>query len=186
MPRRPARRIGASSQMTGGRASSSSEPSRVRTKISVSRSHSRGVHASSSTAGRQRPTASERRRKLQQDPLPEQVEEHVDSSSEDDSSEEEAQPSSPRASAPGEEHGDSSSEDDSSEEEAQPSSLPAGEPVEDDSHFEEGQPSSPPAAAAREGPIPGGPADLSVLMSFRTHVALSIWDGEVQLSFLIF
>ena len=29
------------------------------------------------------------------------------------------------------------------------------------------------------GPIPGGQEDLSVLISFRTHIALSIWGGEV-------
>ena len=29
------------------------------------------------------------------------------------------------------------------------------------------------------GPIPGGPEDLSILISFRTHIALSIWEGEV-------
>ncbi|RWR98345.1 serine/threonine-protein phosphatase 7 long form [Cinnamomum micranthum f. kanehirae] len=27
-------------------------------------------------------------------------------------------------------------------------------------------------------PIPGGPEDLSVLISFRTHIAMSIWRGE--------
>ena len=90
MLRRPTRRIGASSQMIGGR----------------------GVHASSSIASRQWPMASKRKRRLQQDPLPEPIEEDVDSSSEDDSSDEEAQPS------------------------------------------------NPPGVAAREGPIPGGPADL--------------------------
>ncbi|KAJ8632422.1 hypothetical protein MRB53_025758 [Persea americana] len=109
MPRRPAP-SGGSSQTTGGRASSYSEPSRVRTKIGVARPRYQGVHASFSTTSHQRPTASERRRKLQQDPLPEPVEEHADSSSKDDSSEEEAQLSSPPAAAP--------REDDSSEEEA--------------------------------------------------------------------
>lgn len=133
MPRRLARRIGVSSQMTGGRASSSSKPSRVRTKFGFPRPHHRGVHASSLTVGHQRPTASERRRRLQQDPLPEPVEEDVDSSSKDDSSDEEAQPS------------------------------------------------SPPEAAAGEGPIPGGPADLSVLVSIRRHIAIPIWNGEVHL-----
>lgn len=29
------------------------------------------------------------------------------------------------------------------------------------------------------GPFPGGPADLSVLSCFGTHVAASIWQGEV-------
>ena len=29
------------------------------------------------------------------------------------------------------------------------------------------------------GPIPAGPEDLSVLVSFRTHIAMSIWGGEV-------
>ena len=110
MLRRPARRIGASAQMIGGR----------------------GVHASSSTAGHQRPTASERRRRLQQDPLPEPEEEDVDSSS-------------------------------------------------DDSSDEEAWPSSPPGEAAEEGHIPGGPGDLSVLESFMTHIAVSIWNGEVHL-----
>ncbi|RWR94760.1 serine/threonine-protein phosphatase 7 long form [Cinnamomum micranthum f. kanehirae] len=49
---------------------------------------------------------------------------------------------------------------------------------EDDGSDEDAQPSSPQAAAAGDGPIPGGPADLSVLVSIRTHVAISIWDGE--------
>lgn len=80
MLRRLARRIGGSSQPTGERASSSSKPSRVRTKIGVARPPRQGVHASSLTAGRQRPTTSKQRRKLQQDPLPDQVDEHVDSS----------------------------------------------------------------------------------------------------------
>ena len=91
-----------------------------------------GVHASSSTAGRQRPTASERRCRLQQDPLPEPEEEDVDSSS-------------------------------------------------DNSSDEEVQPSSPPGVAVEEGHIPGSSADLSVLESFRMHIAVSIWNGEVHL-----
>ena len=33
------------------------------------------------------------------------------------------------------------------------------------------------------GPIPGGPEDLSVLVSFRTYIAMSIWGGEVRHSF---
>ncbi|XXG76206.1 hypothetical protein AAC387_Pa08g0610 [Persea americana] len=99
MPRIPAPSSG-SSQTTGGRAGSYSEPSRVLTKIGVARPRCQGVHASFSTTSRQRLTTSERRQKLQQDPLPEPVEEHVDSSSEDDSSEEEAQLSSPPAVAP--------------------------------------------------------------------------------------
>ncbi|RWR89210.1 hypothetical protein CKAN_01825900 [Cinnamomum micranthum f. kanehirae] len=95
MPRRPSRRIGGTSRPTGGDASTSSKPSRVRTKIGVARPPRRGVHASSSTGIRQRPTASERRRKMVQDPLPEPVDEDIESSSEDDSSGDEAGPSSP-------------------------------------------------------------------------------------------
>ncbi|RWR97831.1 serine/threonine-protein phosphatase 7 long form [Cinnamomum micranthum f. kanehirae] len=132
MPRRPSRRIGGTSRPTGEDASTSSEPPRVRTKIGVARPPRRGVHASSSTSIRQRPTASERRRKMVQDPLPEPVDEDIESSSEDDSSGDEAGPSSPPQLA----------------------------------------------TAAGDGPIPGGPADLSVLVSIRTHVAISIWDGE--------
>ena len=110
MSRRLAGCIDASSQMTGGR----------------------GVHVSSSTADCQWPTTSERRCRLQQDPLLEPVEEDVDSSSYDSSD-------------------------------------------------KEAQPSSPLGTATEEGHNPGGLADLSVLESFRTHIAVSIWNGEVHL-----
>ncbi|RWR93234.1 serine/threonine-protein phosphatase 7 long form isoform X1 [Cinnamomum micranthum f. kanehirae] len=156
MPRRPSRRIGGTSRPTGEDASTSSEPSRVWTKIGVARPPRRGVHASSSTSIRQRPTASERRRKMVQDPLPEPVDEDIESSSEDDSSGDEAGPSSP----------------------PQLASHTIEAIGEDDGSDEDAQPSSPQAAAAGDGPIPGGPADLSVLVSIRTHVAISIWDGE--------
>ncbi|XXG47872.1 hypothetical protein AAC387_Pa02g2441 [Persea americana] len=115
MPRRLARRIGATAQMTS----------------------ERGAHASSSTAGRQRPTESERRRRLQQDPLLEPEEENVDSSS-------------------------------------------------DDSLDEEAPPSSPPGEAAEEGDIPGGPANLSVLESFRTHKSYPYGTGRYICILLMF
>lgn len=54
------------------------------------------MYASSSTALCHRPMASKRRRRLQQDPLPDSVEEDVPSSK-DDSTDEEAQPSIPPA-----------------------------------------------------------------------------------------
>ncbi|RWR86291.1 hypothetical protein CKAN_01518100 [Cinnamomum micranthum f. kanehirae] len=95
MPRRPTCCIGGSSQATDGRASSFSKPSRVQTKIGVGRPSRQGLHANASTSGHQRPTTSERRHKLQQDPLPESVDEHTESSSEDDPSKEDAQSSSP-------------------------------------------------------------------------------------------
>ena len=147
MPRRRAYRRAASSLSIGERPSTSSEPPRVRTKIGVARPpRGRGVHASTSTAVRQQPTASERRRKNRQDPLPE---------SSDDESEEDSQPSTPMEAA-------------------------REDPVSDQG----AQPSSPETAAAGEGPIPGGPTDLSVIPSVRTHVAIPIWHGEVHLHFV--
>ena len=149
MPRRSSRHIGASDDPAEGRASTSSDPPRLRTKVGVARPPRRAVRATPSTTGRQRPTASERRRKVQHDPLPE-------SSSDDDASEDEAGPSRPRM-------------------------APAGE---DSSSDDQAQPSSPIPPASGDGPIPGGPSDLSVLVSFRTHVAISIWDGEVYVNSL--
>ena len=31
-----------------------------------------------------------------------------------------------------------------------------------------------------DGPLPGGPTDLSILKSFKNHVALAIWSGQVS------
>ena len=70
MPRRSASRIGATYDPTEGRASTSSDPPRVRMKVGIARPLRRSVHATSSTVGRQWPTASEQRRKLRHDPLP--------------------------------------------------------------------------------------------------------------------
>ena len=56
---------------------------------------------------------------------------------------------------------------------------------EDDSTDEEAHLSSPRAAAgeALRGSIPSSLEDLSVLMSFRMHVAVSIQNGVVHLHF---
>lgn len=157
MPRRRHVRRAGSSLSIGERPSTSSEPSRVRTKIGVARPpRRRDVHSSTSTAVRRRPTASERRRKIRQDPLLESSdEESEEDSSVEDSSEEEAQPSTPMEAA-------------------------REDPVSDQG----AQPVSPSTAAAGEGPIPGGPTDLSVIPSVRTHVAIPIWHGEVHLHFV--
>ena len=155
MPRRSARQIGASSYPTEGHASTSSDPFRVPTNVGVARPPRRGVAATPSTGGRRRPTVSVRRRRLVHDPLSE-------SPSEDDTSEDEAGPSSS----------------------PQPSRPPLVPAVEETSSQGQAQPSSPGAAAAGDGPIPGGPVDESVLVSVRTHVAISIWDGEVRVTSL--
>ena len=31
-----------------------------------------------------------------------------------------------------------------------------------------------------DGPFPGGPSDVSILKSFKNHVALAIWSGQVS------
>ena len=85
---------------------------------------------------------------------------------------------------------ESTSEDDVSEDEAgpssslQPSRPPMAAAVEEASSDDEAPPSSPPAAAVGDGPILGGPVDESILVSVRTHVAISIWDGEVRVTSL--
>ena len=130
----PPRRIRRDSSSTSGCGGAISSPST---------SEGRSGVATSSTTDRHRPTASEQRRKAQQDPNPDPIEE----SKEDVASWE-------------------ATDDDIIDEDAQPVILE--ERVDED---------------CQAGPIPRGWDDLSVLVSFKTHIAMSTWIGEVWHSF---
>ena len=126
----PPRQVRHGSSSTSGRDGAFSSPS---TSPSWS-----GV-ASSSKTDHHRHTASERRRKAQQDPSPDPIVE-----SEEDVASQEA------------------TNDDFTDEDAH--LLILEERVDQD---------------YQAGPIPGGLKEAYVLVSFSTHIAMSIWGGEV-------